>query len=201
MHGKELAERLRFDYRILADMRCPTFDFMAYRTIWDLNNGTKAITSTDAGAEARKYRFVLRVPTLISATQTAPVTEMNVDLEVADYPEQEPTVYVVSRHTPWSPHFKPNAPVCIGHEAWGARSGHVVLGELVVHLQRLLNWDERGRGGGYVGYNEAAIRHHREQLHGKPLNADIVYAQLPAWLAGPRPAPRFSVTRRDVVPE
>lgn len=196
MRGKELAERLRFDYRILTDMRCKTFDFTAYRTNWDLTGRRNAISPSDDTSLARKYHFVLNVPTLISATEMVPTTEMSVDVEVADYPEMTPTVYVLSKHVPWSPHFRAGDPVCIGSEAWEARHGHVVLGELVVHLQHLLNWDEKGRGSGYDGFNRAAIRHHRDVLHGKPLDEGIIYAQLPHWLTVREPEPGFNVTRR-----
>jgi len=200
VRGNELAERLSFDYRILTDMRCATFDFEAYRTSWDLDRRVGAISPGDDTSVARKYRFMLRVPTLVSADTWAPETEIGVDVDVADYPERQPTTYLLSDHTPWSPHFRRGLPVCVGDEFWDARGGHIVLGELVIHLQRLLNWDEKGRGAGYVGWNVDAIRHHRDVLLGRPLDETIVYARLPAWLAGTVSAPHFDIRERTARP-
>jgi hypothetical protein len=196
VRGQELADRLRFDYEILNDMRCDTFDFEAYRTNWDLDRRANRITSLDQASDARKYRFVLRVPTLVSPGTWAPITEIGVDTDVNDYPEREPNTFVMSPHIPWSPHFKQGMPVCIGAEFWEARSGHIVLGELVVHLQRLLNWDEKGRGPGYVGWNGDAVEYQRTVLNGRPLNTTVVYAQLPGWLAGQQSGLVFEIENR-----
>jgi hypothetical protein len=196
MRGRELADRLSFDYRILNDMRCSTFDFEAYRTSWDLDERVNAVPPDGAISTVRKYRFILRIPTLVSADTFELVTEIGVDVDVADYPERQPNTYLLSRHVPWSPHFRSGYPVCIGSEFWDDRKGHIVLGELVIHLQRLLNWDEKGRGPGYAGWNADAIRHHREVLHGRPLHDDVVYAQLPGWLGGAEPDLLFDVRER-----
>ncbi|MBB5955822.1 hypothetical protein FHS29_002403 [Saccharothrix tamanrassetensis] len=178
-------------------MRCPTFDFEAYRTSWELEKRINPIRHDEDAAQAKKYRFLLRVPTLVSATEWAAETEIGIDVDVVDYPRRQPNTFILSTHTPWSPHFKPGAPVCIGAESWEARNGHVVLGDLVVHLQRLLNWDEKGRGSGYQGWNGAAIDHHRRVLGGRPLNASVVYAQLPGWLHGEVPGLEFDVEVRN----
>lgn len=196
MRGEELANRLRFDHRILTDMRCPTFAFESYRTSWDLDRRSGAIDAGGETGEARKYRFILRVPTLISPTEWAPETEIGVDVDVNDYPGRPPNTFVLSPHIPWSPHFKRGSPVCIGPEFWEGRRGHVVLGDLVIHLQRLLNWDEKGRGPGYQGWNRDAIRHHNSVLGGRPLDDSVVYARLPLWLNGGESKLEFAIEGR-----
>lgn len=187
MHSRDLMERLRFDYKILNEMRCPTFDFEAYRTTGDLQSRRNQITDTSKAQDAHKYRFILRVPTLIGPNgRMAPVTEIGVDVDVVDYPRGMPNTWIISRDVPWSPHFLVGAPVCIGTEFWTAREGHVTLGNLAIHLQRLLNWDEKGRGQGYVGYNGEAIKYHLLVYNGKPLDPNLIYANLPNWLFGGR---------------
>jgi hypothetical protein len=197
MRGQELADRLRFDYRILADMRCATFDFQAHRTSWDLENRANPITPDEDTANARKYRFILRVPTLVAPGAYAAVTEIGVDTDVVDYPDRAPNAFVLSNHVPWSPHFHHTGTVCIGQEFWENRAGHVVLGDLVVHLQRALNWDEKGRGSGYSGWNEDAIQYHGDALDNNPLDTSVVYAVPPNWLGHADDGFVFEVQGRD----
>ncbi|MEV6633553.1 hypothetical protein AB0M54_22670 [Actinoplanes sp. NPDC051470] len=58
----------------------------------------------------------------------------------------------------------------------------MTLGHLVMHITRMLNWDEKGRGGGYVGWNGEAIKYHRKHYGDRPLDPSIVYPRLPLWL-------------------
>lgn len=180
----DLASRRQFDFSVLTDMRCGVFDFTAYATVADLTMRRRAITRVDDATRASKYHFVLRIPTLIGPGRFAAETEIGVSTDVVDYPINEPNTWIVSKDAPWSPHFRGGLPVCIGREAWRDHAGHVTLGHLVLHLVRLLNWDEKGRGPGYVGWNGAAIEYHRKHHGGRPLNPSISYPALPGWLAG-----------------
>ena len=184
MNRQELADRRAFDLRVLNDMRCPTFDFEAYRTKADLTARRSRVTDPQAGATVTKYRWVFRIRTHISKDKFAPVTEIGVNTDVADYPRKPPGTEILSSHVPWSPHFMKNAPVCIGDEIWGPRQGYIALGELAIHIAHLLNWDEVGRGPGYVGWNAAAIAHHKKFYQGRPIDPSVTYPVLPAWLAG-----------------
>ncbi|MFC4588239.1 hypothetical protein [Sphaerisporangium corydalis] len=183
MKGAELARRRKFDYEILRDMRCPSFDFEAYRTGGDLERRANRVTDAQAGSAGR-YRLKLRIPTLIGPGKWAQETIIGVNVDVADYPRAEPATWVISHPVPWSPHFRAGSPVCIGEEFWQAREGHVTLGHLVVHIARMLNWDEKGRGGGYVGWNAKAIEYHQTHYGGRPLDSALVYPVLPSWLYG-----------------
>ncbi|MDQ7814200.1 MAG: hypothetical protein RDU25_00115 [Patescibacteria group bacterium] len=99
------------------------------------------------------------------------------------YPRTEPRVQVVSQPLPWSPHVaQPAGVFCIG-EIWKERQGHMLLGGLIIHTMRVLNCDEKDRGGGYVGYSPAAIGYWREVLKRQPVNPDLEYPLLPPDVA------------------
>jgi len=180
----DLAGRRRFDFSILTDMRCEVFDFTAHVNVADLNDRKHAITRVDDAVRVSKYRLVFRMPTLIGPGRFSSSTEIGVSTDVVDYPINEPNTWMISPDVPWSPHFREGSPVCLGNEAWKDHRGHITLGHLVLHLARLLNWDEKGRGLGYVGWNGTAIEYHRTHYRGRPLNPDIKYPTLPSWLSG-----------------
>lgn len=194
MSRQELADRRAFDLRVLSDMRCPTFDFEAYRTLRDLESRRSVVTDPEAGSDVTKYRWIFRVRTHVSRTRFAPVTEIGVNTDVQDYPRKPPGTWILSSHVPWSPHFMQNAPVCIGPELWAQSGGHIVLGELAINIAHLLNWDEAGRGPGYVGYNGEAIQYHQRHYRGQPIDPGLHYPVLPAWLSGePEDKPAFQI--------
>ena len=128
MNRQELDDRRAFDLRVLSDMRCPTFDFEAYRTKADLAARRLKVTDREAGATVTKYRWIFRIRTHVSKDKFADVTEIGVNTDVADYPRKPPGTEILSSHVPWSPHFMKNAPVCIGPEIWGPRDGYIALG-------------------------------------------------------------------------
>ena len=189
MRPKELAQRRQFDFRVVSDMRSPVFHFQAYRTTADLAADRNGITTAQEAAAAGKYKMTLRVPTLVGPGKMSEETVFGVDLDVADYPLTEPATWVISRPIPWSPHFAEGRPICIGAEFWLARKGHVTLGHLVEHVARMLNWDEKGRGPGYRGWNGEAIDYHRKHYRGGSLNPKLVYPALPAWIYGAEDEP------------
>jgi len=189
MRPKELAQRRQFDFRVVSDMQSPIFRFQAYRTTADLEFDRNRITSVEEATAASKYKMTLRVPTLTGPGEMSEETVFGVDLDVSDYPLTEPAMWVISRPIPWSPHFADGRPICIGAEFWLAREGHVTLGHLVEHVARMLNWDEKGRGPGYRGWNGEAIDYHKKHYRGRALNPQLVYPALPAWLYGTEAEP------------
>jgi hypothetical protein len=192
---RELAERRQFDFRVVDDMRGHVFDFQAYRSTADLQHDRNRITRAEDAGAASKYKMTLRVPTLVGPGQFSDETIFGVDLDVADYPMTEPATWLISQPIPWSPHFAEGRPICIGEEFWLARRGHVTLGDLVEHVARMLNWDEKGRGLGYRGWNGAAIDYHRKHYGGRALDPSLVYPALPAWIYGAKadPLPSFEI--------
>jgi hypothetical protein len=176
---QQLQARRRGDFTILNEMVCPTFGFTAYRSVPDLHVRRRPITSAAEGEHATAYLLDLRIPTLIGKDNLRESTQIGIDTNVSGYPQQEPNTFVLSRPVPYSPHFREGAPVCIG-EYWADMKGRVLLGHLVVHIARLLNWDEVGRGRGYVGWNGEAIAYHKKVYGNRPLNPEIAYPALPA---------------------
>src|ERR1039457_4749748 len=65
MRPRELAERRRFDFRVVSEMRNSVFDFQAYRTPSDLERDRSRITRVEDATAASKYKMTLRIPTLI----------------------------------------------------------------------------------------------------------------------------------------
>jgi hypothetical protein len=194
MNQRELAQRRAFDFRVLTGMRSRAFDFEAYRTMADLERRLRPVTDPAEGSAVSKYRWLFRVRTHISRTEFAPETEIGVNTDVTDYPYSPPHTWILSSHVPWSPHFMRNAPVCIGFELWAPTAGHITLGELAINIAHLLNWDEKGRGPGYSGWNRAAIEHHRTFYRGRPIDPGLRYPVLPSWLSGEQAAePGFQV--------
>jgi hypothetical protein len=199
---RELADRRAFDLRVLSDMRCATFDFEAYRTTADLEYRRSQVTDPAAGAAVTRYRWIFRIRTHIDRTRFASQTEIGVNTDVSDYPRKPPATRILSNHVPWSPHFMKNAPVCIGPELWAPTGGYITLGELAINIAHLLNWDEKGRGPGYVGWNGAAVQHHKKFYGGQPIDPGLSYPVLPAWLAGEQTAePMFEIVNRGSQPE
>jgi len=165
-------------------MRSTIFDFQAYRTTADLQQDRNRITRAEDASAASKYKMTLRVPTLVGPGTWSDETIFGVDLEVADYPLTEPATWLISSPIPWSPHFATGRPICIGWEFWVERKGHVTLGDLVEHVARMLNWDEKGRGSGYRGWNAEAIAYHAKHYKGRALNPQFSYPTPPAWIYG-----------------
>jgi hypothetical protein len=201
MNQHELAERRIFEFRVLNEMRCATFDFEAYRTMPDLRQRKRAALNLADSSAVSKYRWIFRVPTHISRTQLTSQTEIGVNTDVIDYPRKPPSTWILSDHVPWSPHFLRGAPVCVGDELWAPASSHITLGELAIHIAHLLNWDEKVGGPGYAGWNGDAIAHHQRMYGGRPVNPDLKYPTLPAWLSGRADAtPFFRILGRDQPP-
>ncbi|MGH9188535.1 MAG: hypothetical protein ACRD0Q_00650 [Acidimicrobiales bacterium] len=191
----ELRTRLAFDYEVASRMVGRVFDLQAFASTADLAARRNPVEDETEGHRATKYRVLFSVPTLVGPGQFAPETEVGIDLSVRGYPIAEPLTWVQSSHVPFSPHFKKGAPVCIG-EIWREARGHMLLGSLLVHIARLLNWDEIARGGGYVGWNPAAVAYHAEVYGQGALDPDLVYPSLPLQLTHGLLAPEDLFTPR-----
>jgi hypothetical protein len=177
--AQELRNRLQLDYRVCYYM----FGFNtvlsgeAYQSTEDMERRRNVITSPDRGYLAKRYRVDFHVKTLIGPGQFAEVTTIGFDLDMRNYPYEEPATWIISSHVPYSPHFKRRTPICIG-EIWQRSNGHMLLGQLFVHIAKLLNWDERIRNN-YTGWNPEAIEYHNQFYQGRPINAGLQYPMLP----------------------
>ena len=182
LRKEELGERLRLDYQVAMGMRCAAMDVTAHHKSEDLRAQRNLITSEVNAHLASHYRACYRIKTLVGRDRYAEHTAVHFDLLAnGNYPYSEPGCWVVSSPMPWSPHFKKGYPICIG-EIWKEAKGNILLGHLLIHVARLLNFDEAARGGGYRGWNGAAINFWQKQLHGRPITSGLVYPALPVDL-------------------
>jgi hypothetical protein len=170
------------DFRVLTAMgeRCPLIDVEAYASAGDLRARRNRITDPASAHRAAHYRIAYRIKTLTGPGRFADETVIHIDAETANYPFTAPASWVLTE-VPYSPHFKAGTVVCIG-DLWDP-SGRTLLGHLVRHHAKLLNWDERARGGGYVGWNGAAIAYHRSKYGSKPLTPGVAYPEIPEDVA------------------
>ena len=179
---RDLLGRRTFDWQVVQRMNePPTYVFTAHRTPQDAAKGLRPIDNEDDARFAIHYRAEYHVRTLAGEDRFATLTVLRVDVLGARYPYEGPVGWVVKTSeskTPWSPHFARGLPVCNG-SVWRS-DGQVLLAHYLVHLARLLNWDER-LPSGYGGYNPAAISWWRKHRN-KPLDPVLRYPKLAAEL-------------------
>ncbi|WP_354699932.1 hypothetical protein DSM112329_00190 [Paraconexibacter sp. AEG42_29] len=179
---KLLAGRRRLDFDVnkaMAD-RCPLLELEAYASSSDLQARRNEITDPAQGHRASHYRATFKIPTLVGPGKFVDETVIHIDAEVAGYPRTPPASWVLTQ-TPYSPHFRQGTVVCIG-EIWDAPDS-VLMGHVIRHHARLLNWHEVARGGGYAGWNGAAIAYHRKTYGTRPLNDGLQYPMIPEDVA------------------
>jgi hypothetical protein len=172
----ELMLRRDWDYKCMLRLHTPPqYTVTAHRTAEDAVTGFNEITEAADARYAEQYRVQLRCRTLIGPGQYGDVTRVRIDVSGAGYPMSSPSVWPLDTPLPWSPHFAEGAPVCLG-SFWRAE-GSRPLAELVVHIARLLNWDEM-LSPGYMGWNPEAIEWWRRHVN-QPLTPHMVYPKLP----------------------
>jgi len=182
----ELKSRLRLDFQVFQRMQGAILRGEAYQTTTDLNSRRSPITSVEQGHLATKYRVDFHIKTLIGKGKFSDLTSIGFDLDVGNYPTAEPATWVITKPVPYSPHFKEGYPVCLG-ETWQRGNGRLLLGHILIHIAKLLNWDEIAREGGYQGWNGEAIAYHQHTYKGRPLTENIAYPMIPPEFFGIEP--------------
>jgi hypothetical protein len=188
----DLRSRLRFDYQVCQRMFGPIISGEAYRNATDMKLNRNPITSLSEGHLALKYRVDFHMKTLIAKDRYTNLTTIGIDLEVRNYPFDEPLTWVISKFIPYSPHFKSGEGACTG-KLWEIANGRMLLGELLVHIARMLNWDttmqrtSKTRGGNktndiYEGWNAEAARYYYDKFGTAPITRDLPYPLLPTDL-------------------
>jgi hypothetical protein len=167
----DLESRLRFDYQVVTAMRTPLMMAEAYRNDDDLMERRNPILSVDEGHLATYYRVEFNVTTLAGRGRYSKKTTVMFDLlGNNDYPDSEPICVVISEPIPWSPHFHPKSgEVCLG-KIWPESDGNMLLGELMIHIARLLNFDEpEYEQPNYGGWNSEAVDYWVNERDRKPI--------------------------------
>jgi hypothetical protein len=179
----ELTSRLRFDWKIVQQMTGPLLSVQGFKSLNDLADRKNPITKSQHAHRAVAYRVEYRVRSLVAEGEFHDRFEVSIDLlSGGDYPFSRPACFVVSRPIPWSPHFLPlKGAICLG-ELWTNARGSITLGHLILHIMRLLNFDEPDREPAYGGWNPEAVRYWRQGLNRRPITAGLAYPVLPPEL-------------------
>lgn len=170
--------RRAFDLRVVRKMSDEHYQFTAHRTAQDAASGQRPIVEEEHARFAEHYRGVYNIRTLVGAGEYSSQTIIRVDAAHRDYPFVEPVGWVVEEgasRLPYSPHFAHGVPICNG-TIWRP-DGSVLMGHYLIHLARLLNWDEQ-LPRGYKGYNGEAVQWWRKHIN-RPLEPDLTYPALP----------------------
>jgi hypothetical protein len=195
---EDLRSRLQLDFRVISRMRSPVMQTAAYRNVDDLRKRRNPITSDQEGHLATHYFVDYHIRTLVGRDLFSDRTSVHVDLHANNnYPFSEPGCYVVESRMPWSPHFLKGRPICLG-EIWLQANGTMLLGQLLVHIAKLLNFDEVARGGGYIGYNGEAIEYWKKVLGYQPITKNLPYPELPPGIIHTTPEPKKGFVRKAV---
>lgn len=182
--ASERRSRGAYDWSVIAKMRSRILRIMPVASIDDAEAGV-ALPTREAG-EGRASLFHVRYLFPMLSTAYAPLDEAVVlfDLDAGgDYPFSKPSAQVLSTPRPLSPHVHPiSGSICLG-ETWAESRGQMLFAQLLVHVAKLLNLDERDPGASFDGFNADAIRYWRRTLGSRPLNPALVYPALPEDVA------------------
>lgn len=178
-------DRLRFDYRVATQMRTPVMSVTAYRNADDLAERRNPVVSEDEGHTATQYLVDYYIKTLAGEGRYLNKTSVKFDLLAnGNYPYTPPACFAVSEPIPWTPHFRKGRPICTDDDLWVEARGRMLLGHWLVHVAKLINFDEMPRGGGiYGGYTPDAARYWFEHFKQQPITPNFPYPPLPAWIS------------------
>jgi hypothetical protein len=200
-----LRSRLRFDYQTVMAMSSPLMLVEAYRNIDDLLARRDPITSEADGHLAVHYRVKYHIKTLVGPGRYSESTTVRFDLFANNnYPYKEPVCWVIESEceTPWSPHFLEGHFVCIG-PIWKRAAGQMLLGELMVHIAKLLNFDEPPyENPDYVGWRGDAVTYWVKTLDRQPISKSLVYPPLPRKVPTPavnQEPPKVAFAKKQIV--
>ncbi len=176
----ELRSRLAFDYRALAGLsRESIARIEAYGSIDALCRRSRLSAAAAERWSATAYLVEYRFTHLVGRGREASCATAVFDLAAeGNYPFTTPTAAFVSRPVPWTPHVHPaSGIVCLG-DGWARASGGMLLAQLVVHVMRLMNFDEP-RATFEALWNASADAYWHLELGRRPYLSDLRYPRLP----------------------
>jgi ubiquitin-protein ligase len=173
----ELAARLALDFEAAIALRSPCLiQVLAFADEHSFS-GNRPIANGRDAKPARIYRVDYAIRTLSGAGQFIDGCSIKFDLLAkGNYPYSSPLVYAISRPVPWSPHFGSNGAICLG-SGWEAARGKMLLAQLIIHVAKLLNFDEPSHG---AHLNPGAYAFWQRHCKGRPINPELVYPSLPS---------------------
>jgi hypothetical protein len=181
LNPEQLQHRLRFDFRTTQKVDSPLVRIQAFKSLADLRGPKNPILTERDGHRACAYLVEYRVRSLVGENEFHDRFLVSHDfLAGGNYPYSEPACCVISQPIPWSPHFLPGrAAICLG-TLWTQAGGRMPFGQLIIHICKLLNFDEPDREPSDGGWNAAAVRYWRKVLHRQPITPGLAYPTLPA---------------------
>jgi len=176
----ELLERQRTDQKMVGALdtsSCP-ISITGHRSADDARTGRNPVAFDDRNP-ASHFRVIYTFETLIGPGKRHRPTIVHVaPLATGNYPAKPPVAWVISKHVPWTPHFTANAAICHGEHSWIAYRTQLV--DYIIHLGKLLNFDEPPPAPGYHGYNGQAIAYWRDTMGLKPLDPSLSFPRIHA---------------------
>jgi len=174
----ELRTRLALDATVIARLRSPLLGAIKGFVAPDhIARGKAASVAELAAGHAVYWSVEYRLPML--AGPGAPLRAATAVFDLlagGNYPYSSPSASFTSRPAPWCGHVHPvSGTICLGAH-WRRANGQITLAHLVLHVMRLVNFDEPPTTD---GFNAQALRYGVEVLHGGPLNPDLLYPTLP----------------------
>jgi hypothetical protein len=177
---QERLERQRTDHKMVAALDaadCPV-RVTGHRTAQDVRANRDPIPAGSQTAPSH-YRVVYDFDTLSGpGTRLRPTVVHVSPLANGNYPETPPTAWVISDVIPWTPHFAANVPICHGSHVWIPNRTQLV--DYVIHIGKLLNFDEPPPNAGYHGYNAQAVAYWRSKMRLRPLNPGLRFPNIRA---------------------
>ncbi len=168
-----LRARLALDYRTMRSLRGAALGRVeAFASPLDLASGREATEAQGLAGFATAYRIEFRFPMRRSAHEALHRARVVVSVTSRDYPYAEPFVAFERDAIPFCPHVRPvTGHVCLG-EAWRVAEGNWLLANLVIHVMKLVNFDEPCT---LDSFSQEAFDYARRVLAGRPLNPDLDY--------------------------
>jgi hypothetical protein len=187
-----LQNRLAFDFRVVMEMarQSQLIDVQAFANRSHLAKRERRIHSISQGKMAGYYLVHYKVRSLVGPDKYHTGFDVVFDLiSEKSYPEERSGSSIsaggivatcVSDPKPWSPHFLGSSgTVCLGSIWQGAE--HTLLAHVIIHVARLLNWDEP-MDHVYGGWNPKAVEWWRKNLNSRPITSGLQYPSLPTEL-------------------
>ncbi len=195
----DLRSRLTYDYQTSMLLNDPLMKVEAYRNLDDLEARRNPIDSADKGYLATHYLVEYSIRTLSGPGRYSEKTVVRFDLFANNnYPISEPASWVVSKPMPWSPHFLEGNKICIG-PIWERANGRILLGELIIHIAKLLNFEEPPyEDPNYGGWQPDAIDYWEKELNRQPISK-LIYPQIPRRVVPVAPPPSKVMVIRQTI--
>lgn len=165
--------RLALDYRTMRSLRGAALGRIeAFASPLDLASGREATEAQGLAGLVTTYRVEFGFPMRRTAREALPRARVVLSVSSRDYPCVEPAVAFERDAIPFCPHVRPvTGHVCLG-EAWRLAEGNWLLANLVIHVMKLVNFDEPCT---LDGFSQEALDYARGTLAGRPLNPDLDY--------------------------